>query len=453
MIVSKIKSIFAPRKEAVDVATPWLLALRWGEILCQVLLTLAVVVLMDIQVPVTLVAFILVFEAGSNLYLHFLQNCNHPISHYIIVIILLLDTVLLTLLLYATGGTMNPFVFLYLIHIVLGAIILPESSSWLITVTTLVCYGLLFYFPPPIATDLAGAAQPGGHAGHHMAGEDTSSFQLHLQGMWVAFVITASFIVFFVSKIQKALAEHRTTLLTLEKEKTRNDKLASLASLAAGAAHELSTPLSTVAVVSKEMIYALEEQGSSADLLNDAHLIRKQIADCKEILYQMAASTGEHLGEEIKRYSIREITEQILQEMNEKQRRRIRVDPEMDIGTVNIPFRSLCRTVKGLLLNGLEASSDNADVDLHWFTSSDRLYIKISDSGTGIKEGDKELVTAPFFTTKKSGLGLGLFLAKNLADQFRGTLDISSETGKGTIVMMSLPLDLLAYKPFLVPYS
>jgi signal transduction histidine kinase len=132
---------------------------------------------------------------------------------------------------------------------------------------------------------------------------------------------------------------------------------------------------------------------------------------------------------------------------SEEQRRHIRVDPGMDIGTVNIPFRSLCRTVKGLLLNGLEASSDNADVDMHWFTSSDKLCIKVSDSGTGIKEGDKELVTAPFFTTKETGLGLGLFLAKNLADQFRGTLDISSETGKGTTVMMSLSLDLLAYEP------
>ncbi len=447
MILSKIRSFFSLRKETVDVAVPWLLVLRWGEILCLLLLTVAVILSMDIQVPVFLVALILLFEGGSNLYLHFRQKRNEPISNQMIVTILLLDTIFLTILLYVTGGAMNPFVFLYFLHIVLGAIILPAICSWLITITTLLCYGLLFYFPPPVITDLSGAAKLSDLTGCHIIGGITGSFQLHLQGMWVAFVITAFFVVFFVSKIQESLAEHRTTLLTLEKEKTQNEKLSSLATLAAGAAHELSTPLSTVAIVSNEMIHALKGQDSSAELLEDAHLIRKQIADCKEILYQMAAGAGEHLGEGMKRYSVEEVIEQILQEINEEQRRRIRVNIEMNIGTINIPFRSLCRTIKGLLHNGLEASGSKSDVAIHLFISSDKLYIKVVDCGVGIKESDKEHVTAPFFTTKESGLGLGLFLAKTLVDQFRGTLDISSEAGRGTTVIMGLSLDLLDHKP------
>lgn len=446
MIVPKIRSFFSLGKETVDVAVPWLLALRWGEILCQIFLAVSVVLVMNIQVPVHLIALILLFEGGSNLYLHLRHKANEPISNRIIVIILLLDTILLTLLLYVTGGVMNPFVFLYLLHIVLGAIILQEICSWLITLTTLVCYGLLFYFPHPLIEDLSYASHGGVQAGCQLVRGVTGPFQLHLQGMWVAFIITAFFIVFFVSKIQKALAAHRATLLRLEKETIRNENLSSLATLAAGTAHELSTPLSTVAIVSNEMIYALEERGNDAELLEDAYLIRKQVADCKEILYQMSAGAGEHLGEEIQRHSVKEVIFKVLQEIEETQRQRIRVDVGENIGTVRVPFRSLCRTVKGLLVNGLEASGDDSEVAMYWFISGDKLCIQIVDSGDGIHKDKKELVTTPFFTTKKSGLGLGMFLAKTLADQFRGSLEVLSEPGQGTSVKMLLALELLDHR-------
>lgn len=438
--------LFSPKKDTVDVTIPWLLTLRWGEMLCQIFLAVVVVLFMGIQVPVLLVTFILIFEGGSNLYLHIHQKRNSTIANWIIVLVLLLDIILLTILLYVTGGVINPFVFLYLVNIVLGAIVLHERWPWLISIITFFCYGLLFYFPPPVINDFSGASKIRDLAGFPPIGGITGSFQLHLQGMWIAFVITSLFIVFFVSKIKKALAEHRITLLTLEKERIRNEKLSSLATLAAGAAHELSTPLSTVAVISNEMIHTLEEKSNRGELLDDAQLIRKQIADCKEILYQMAAGAGEHLGEENRRCSVEEVVENILKDLNEEQRQRIRVTIERGIPAINIPFRSLCRTVKGLLINGIEASENGAEVSMHWFVSSDMMYIKVVDQGIGIQENKKTDVTEPFFTTKESGLGLGLFLAKTLADQFRGTLEITSESNRETTVLMSLSLELLTNK-------
>lgn len=440
MAHSKIRSYFYSTKDASDnVAIPWLLALRWGEILCQIILLTAVVLVMKIPVPVFLVALIFLFEGSSNLYLHFRQKSNKLISNRLIFAILLMDTIFLTLLLYVTGGIMNPFVFLYLLHIVLGAIILSEVCSWMITITTLLCYGLLFYFPPPVVTDLSGASQLNDLAGCHLIDGIPGSFEIHLQGMWVAFVITSCFIVFFVSKIQKALKVHRTTLQSLEKEEARNEKLSSLTTLAAGAAHELSTPLGTVAIVSNEMIHTLKEQECSAELLEDARLIRKQVTDCKEILYQMSAGAGEHLGEEIGQYPIEEVVRHIIEELTPEQCRRIRVDIKGQIVPIRIPLRSLCRTIKGLLLNGLEASAEDSEVAMEWGADADMLCIKVVDHGSGIKEENMELVRTPFFTTKDSGLGLGLFLAKTLADQLHGTMEIVSKPGQGSTVIMNLP--------------
>ncbi|WP_456473590.1 ATP-binding protein [Desulfolithobacter sp.] len=427
--------------EQVDVALPWLLVLRWGEVLCQIILIIAVWVVMGLPVPVLPVSAIILFKVISNLYLHYRHYRNYQVSNLMILVLLLLDTLLLTGFLYMTGGAINPFVFLYLIHIVTGAMILRERCSWLITATTLFCYSLLFYFPSPFITALADSRNMDHSAGIQSIDGLIGSFQLHLKGMGGAFIVTSLFIVFFVSKIQKALTRHRIELQALEKERERNERLASLATFAAGAAHELSTPLSTVAVVSCEMIHALEELGENDELLEDARLIRRQVADCKEILYQMAAGAGEHLGEEIREFTIEQAVRQILGELTAEQRERLEVTIEPENMTIKMPFRSLCRTVKGLVKNGLEASSSSRTVTISWFTTARHLGVEVRDQGVGIGNQMASLVTEPFFTTKDSGLGLGLFLARSMAEQFGGGLTIEPLEGKGTRVVLTLALD------------
>ncbi|MDP3695990.1 MAG: hypothetical protein Q8R42_07750, partial [Desulfocapsaceae bacterium] len=143
-----IKSIIrGVQAEQIDVALPWLLALRWGGVLCQIVLIFSVWLVMHIEIPLLPVATIVIFEVAINLYLHLRHRRNTSVSNQTILLILLMDTIFLTELLHITGGAMNPFVFLYLIHLVSGAIILREKCSWLITAITLVCYSLLFYFP------------------------------------------------------------------------------------------------------------------------------------------------------------------------------------------------------------------------------------------------------------------------------------------------------------------
>ncbi len=447
MLLPQIKSfILRTQKEQVEVTLPWLLALRWCEVLCQIVLIASVWLVMGLEIPLLPISVIILFEGGSNIYLHLRHWRDAPISNQMVLLILLMDTVFLTMLLHVTGAAMNPFVFLYLIHIITGAIILKEQCSWLITATTMACYTLLFYFPPSFVSALSESKIQKADNGMHQIDSLTGFFQLHLKGMGAAFLITAVFIVFFVSKTQKALNEHRYKVQALEKERERNECLASLATFAAGAAHELSTPLSTVAVVSCEMIHTLKELGERGELLDDARLIRKQVADCKEILYQMAASAGGHLGEEIRKFSIQEAVSQILEELREEDRRRVKIIIESQDLQITMPFRSLCRTVKGLVKNGLEASSPPEEVNMRWFTTSEHLWVEVRDHGVGIDEQDEELVMEPAFTTKDSGLGLGLFLARSMAEQFGGDLTIKKQKEGGTLVILTLALHMIRKK-------
>jgi two-component system sensor histidine kinase RegB len=442
MLFPQIRSVIRQaQKEQIDVALPWLLALRWGEVLCQIVLILSVWLMMDIEIPLLPVATIILFEVASNLHLHFRHRRNAPVSNLMILLILLMDTVFLTGLLQITGGAMNPFVFLYLIHIVSGAIILKEKCSWLITATTLACYSLLFYFPPSFISALSEPEALKGSSELQRIDSLTGSFQLHLKGMGAAFIVTSLFVVFFVSKIQKALTEHRLMIQSLEKERERNERLASLATFAAGAAHELATPLSTVAVVSCEMIHALEKQEESKELLDDARLIRRQVAECKEILYQMTAGAGEHLGEEIREFSIQQVVDQIMQDIRKEDRQRVRVCIEPKVLKITMPFRSLCRTIKGLVKNGLEASPPHEEVSMRWFTTAEYLGVEVCDRGTGIEKQMEAPASQPFFSTKDSGLGLGLFLARSMAEQFGGSLVIEPQAEQGARVTLTLALN------------
>jgi two-component system sensor histidine kinase RegB len=428
--------------EQIDVALPWLLALRWGAVLCQIVLIFSVWMVMHVNIPLLPVATIILFEVASNLYLHLRHRRNAPVSNQTILLILLTDTILLTGLLQITGGAMNPFVFLYLIHIVTGAIILREKCSWLITATTLACYSLLFFFPPAFITALSDTEAL---ASTELQRIDslTGSFQLHLKGMGGAFIVTSLFVVFFVSKIQRALTENRVKIQSMEKERQRNERLAALATFAAGAAHELATPLSTVAVISCEMIHTLQNRGESKELLDDVRLIRSQVAECKEILYQMTAGAGGHLGEELREFSIQQVVDQILVEIREEDRQRIRVDSGSEDLMITMPFRSLCRTIKGLVKNGLEASPPHEGVSMRWFTTAQYLGIEIRDRGTGFEKKMEAQASDPFFSTKDAGLGLGLFLARSMAEQFGGSLVIEPQAGQGSLVTLTLALHLV----------
>lgn len=446
MISNRIKSFFISEEiDQANVAFPWFLVLRWGEVICQILLVIVVSLYIDIDFPLVFLSLIVSIEAISNLFLHLRLRRGQTVSEKVIFIIFILDSLLLTGLLHLTGGAMNPFTFLYLVHIVIAAIILAPKWSWSITILTLACYGLLF-LPPPVTRDLSGTLVP--VSGHicHLPGEASGAMLLHLKGMWVACAITSFFIVFFVSRIQKDLAIHNETLLSLKETRLRNERLASLTGLAAGAAHELSTPLGAVAIAAGEMIHHLQRQKAGRDLLDDALLIKKQVADCKEILYHMAAGAGELRGEEMRSFTIDEAVEQILSELGPVEQKRIKSEIFSNRQHLHMGFRTLRRTLKGLLINSLEASAPASRVRMRWFEKDGMMVIEIVDHGKGMSPEVLRQALEPFFTTKKSWMGLGLFLAKTMAEQFGGEVKLDSTPEKGTTVTVSLALNEVQLK-------
>ncbi len=184
----------------ISLALPWLVGLRWAAMVSQALLILLVVFFFDIPVPPIVVSVIFGFSWLSNMYLHTKQESDNTVTNGLVTAVFIIDTIMLTLLIYTTGGALNPFTFLYIIPVILAAIILPKLDSWLVTLITILCYGALF---------LPGVDSIGGLTNHppaaNLLNDMTGALRLHLWGMWVAYSLTAVFVVFLVGKIQNAI--------------------------------------------------------------------------------------------------------------------------------------------------------------------------------------------------------------------------------------------------------
>jgi two-component system sensor histidine kinase RegB len=404
----------------------WFLTLRWGTILCQVILFAAVRLLFATEVP-DLVLGLIAFEVISNLVFAWLIREKKQIPVPLFTGVMFLDITLLTALLALTGGAMNPFTFLYLVHVVVGAILLPRVMAWSLAAFSAVCYGL-FFWPGIEILPIAEQA-----ICHTVA--VSPELRLHLQGMWVAFVITAFFVVFFVTRIQQALVARREIRAQLREEQFKNERLASLAALSASAAHEFATPLSTIAVAAGEL-YREMSQDSNEAWLEDLRLIRSQVSNCRDILYQMAADAGEPMGEGMATLEVGSLIDEVHTSMDEQRKVRLSIDCDALNAMVTVPRRSVKRVLRGLISNAFHASDSIVPVVLRIVVDKDYVRFEVKDQGRGMDRETAVQAREPFFTTKPAGqgLGLGLYLAGTLAERLGGGLEIDSIPGVGTTV-------------------
>ena len=340
--------------------------------------------------------------------------------------LLSLDTIVLTALLAATGGASNPFSILYLVHIALSAVMLGRGWTWSLTALSIGCYGALF-----LATDATGM-----HA--HRTG-----FDLHLQGMWIAFAVAAVLTAYFVTALADAVDRRDAHIAEIRERAAQNERLASLTTLAAGAAHALGSPLGTIAVAARELERATAklENGAGPSLAADARLIRAEVERCRRILDRMAAESGENTGEAPTATRADDLVADVMNELSTSETARVCVARVDASGAVAVPRRALAQAVASLLRNGLDATAPVGTVSLTVDASPDALRLVVRDDGVGMSAEVMRRAVEPFFTTKPagSGLGLGMFLAKSLAEGLGGRLSIASHPGGGTTATIELP--------------
>src|SRR6185503_12880054 len=414
----------APPAEPVDhrahISLDWLVRLRWGAVVGQAA-TIGAAEVMFGHLPLARLFSYVGALAATNLVLAVVKNRTSS-ARLLCGAVLTLDTLLLSGLLHTVGGAYNPFSILYLVHITLAAVVLGRRWTWFLAALSVACYGLLFAANPPAAAHAA------------------TDMRIHLQGMWVAFVVAAALTAYFVVQLSSAIERRDAEIAEMRASVARHERLASVTTMAAGAAHELGTPLATIAVVSQELerTVASLSIAERAQLAEDVGLIRTELARCRSILNRLSAEAGQPRGEAPVELRVDDVVADVLEGVPAAQRSRIRVSTELSGAALRLPRAALLQVTQNLVQNALEAG--DGGVDFRFAVSATGVQIVVSDRGVGMSRDVLKRVGEPFFSTKPpgTGLGLGVFIARTLSEQMGGRFRLESEPGRGTTVIVEI---------------
>jgi two-component system sensor histidine kinase RegB len=331
------------------------------------------------------------------------------------------DVFALTTLLYFGGGSTNPFVSLYLLPLVIAAATLPPRYTWGMAALTAACYSLLmvYYIPLP-------------HI-HHNEGD---AFDIHVMGMWLGFVISAVVVAYFVVQMAQTVRNRDEMLARVREEILRNERIVALGTQAAGAAHEMGTPLSTMAVVIGEL---QNDVAADQTALHDSlTILDEQVRGCKRILDKIMANAQDSGASQPRRAD--ELMAEVLDEWQLlRPTAQYRYDSN---GTQLAPRINVDITLRAALMNLLnnaaDASPQPIEIRARW--DSANFTLEIHDQGAGLSEEVALKAGSAFFTTKREGRGLGLFLANATIERMSGTVRLFNRDQGGATTELTLPL-------------
>ncbi|MFZ1545802.1 MAG: ATP-binding protein [Candidatus Nitrotoga sp.] len=335
---------------------------------------------------------------------------------------LVLDVLLLSTLLYLAGGTTNPFVLLLLLPLTIAAATLLAIYAWLLAAIIVACYTFLMFVYIPL---------PHFHI-DRVARLDSSAWF-----MWFGFVLGVGLVGYYVVKMGNTLREREHMLAEVRENALRDEHLVALGTLAVGAAHELGTPLGTMAIVLKELEH---EYAMQPELVKELYLLRDQVTRCKNTLSHMLSSTEQARAESGYSIALDSYLADLLAQWR-SMRPSVQVSyrwtgpsPAPQI----VAELVLGQVITNILNNAADASEHSVEVEAS--CNAEQLKIEVSDRGTGLTPSAKTHAGKLFFTTKESGQGLGLFLVNATLRRFGGALTLSNRDGGGVCTRVILPL-------------
>ncbi len=335
---------------------------------------------------------------------------------------LLVDIAALTLVFYVAGGASNPFVSFFLVPICIAATTLPWRFTWLVTACAVSAYSFLLFFHDTLAP-----LEP-----HHGA----STLNPHIVGMWGNFAVSALLITYFVVQMATAVRGRDQALAEVREQRLQDEQLLAIATLAAGTAHELGTPLSTMRIVTDEL---LEDPELPEATHRDIATLDSQLNLCKDILGRLTSTARDFsVGttdtiRPIKFFDLLKEHWQLLRPSIHA----ARFDIQLPGDAMMVMDTTLEQAIINLLNNAADASPDH--VALTASLQGEELVIAVEDRGDGIPAAHADKLGTPFYSTKGRGLGLGLFVSNAAANRYGGKLLWHNCSPRGSRVELRLP--------------
>jgi two-component system sensor histidine kinase RegB len=401
-----------------------LIQLRWIAVVGQITTIIFVTLGLGIRLPLPQMLAVLVcliaFNIGSLLRWHE----RRYVTNRELFFALLVDVASLTAQLHFSGGTTNPFAFLYLLQVIISAVLLQAWSTWTIVAITSVCLAGLAMFSKPLTLML----------------DQRHSFPaLYVQGMLICFMLNAALLVIFITRINNNVRARDAQLAALRQRAAEEEHIVRMGLLASGAAHELGTPLATLSVILGDW-RRMPEFSNNPELQEEIAEMQAQLKRCKTIVSGILLSAGETRGESSAKTTISTFLNDLVTEWRSI-RPIVSFDYENRIQQdLPVVFDSaLKQTIFNVLDNALEASPKWLKLEAKH--ESDSLKLSVTDAGAGFAPAMLAQFGKPYQSSKgRPGGGLGLFLAVNVTRTLGGTVTARNRAEGGAVVDLTIPL-------------
>ncbi|MGZ8137504.1 MAG: ATP-binding protein [Methylococcaceae bacterium] len=429
----------------------WLFILRNLLIISEAVLIFLSVYGLNIGLPQQQLWLVVLLMGALNIYTMVRLDAEEPVTDDEIFWQITLDVLGIAGLLYFTGGASNPLTWVFLLPVIITTIMLPQAYSWYMVIITTSIYTVLIAYNVPLPSIEPYMPDPKmlhpdmphyqfmQHA-HDM--NDRSYFSLHLFGMWFGFVFSAGLVAYFVAELAKTLKVQERRLAEARENALRDERVVALGTLAASAAHDMGTPLGTIAILAHELEQEYPEH-RFPDLHEKTLIIQQQINRCKEALSVMSASAGEMRAESGKVMQVADYLDHVINQWRTHKaaaKLSFFIGADIDTDAQIIAERTLTHSIINILNNAAEASPLDKGIELHALWDLNELNLKVRDFGPGLPPELVDFAGKSPVVSKKRGLGVGLFLTYSTIKRLGGKIDLyNSDTG-GACVEINLPL-------------
>lgn len=402
-----------------------LMQLRWLAVAGQAVTILIVHLVLGVKLPLVAMLGVLTALVALNLVTRGAMRVR-DMGNSELFLSLLFDVAALSMQLYLSGGITNPFISLYLLQVVLGAVLLDVWSSWALVGAAGTLFGLLAISSRPLdlPPNLAITLSPP-----------------HIFALWLNFLVAAVLLVQFLSRISRNLRERDAYLAQMRQRAAEEDHIVRMGLLASGAAHELGTPLSSLAVILADW---KQEPPIAADmrLAEELEEMQAEVLRCKAIVKGILYASGEVLGDTPMPSTLRTFVREVASSWDALHPGVLRFADRLGGDMPIVADRALSQVIANVLDNALEAGATAMTLSAE--RVDDSLVLTLEDDGSGFPVEMLETLGKPYQTSKKRGGGLGLFLAVNVLRKLGGTVTAVNRAANGAEVQLTLPLSSLA---------
>lgn len=431
----------------------WLFILRNMMILGEGILIVMFVYGLNIEIPEQQLWLVIVAIIAFNAYTSLRLQTEDVVTELEIFSQICIDVISIAALLYLTGGASNPITWVFLLPVIITAIMLPPSYAWYVVILTTSMYSMLIAFNVPLPS-IEPHMPDSGMMQHSMSVandkllqkaheiSDNHYYNLHMFGMWFGFVFSAGLVAFFVAELAKTLKNQERSLAVARENALRDERVVALGTLAASAAHDMGTPLGTMAIIVYDLIQDFPVR-HFPEFNEKLQIMQNQVNRCKEALSLMSASAGEMRAESGKVMLLSNYLDDVLyQWRTHKPTAKLQffIDPDIAFDANIIAERTLTHALINILNNAVEASDPERGIEFHAQWSMAELTLKIRDYGSGLPIELVDIIGKQPVTSKNKGLGLGLFLTYSTIHRLGGNIELNNMESGGACVELSLPL-------------